>query len=436
MDRERATAQDTILIHYGELGLKGHNQREFRRRLRDNIRAKLRRLGVNWPVEETKGFLTVHGPPPEGGVSLQQALAALSEVFGIAWFSCARHLPHERFTVASRDDDFARLEAGLIELANERAGAGQTFAVRANRAEKTLPFTSTELEKRLGAVVLRETSWKKVNLTQPDVTFHVDVRHDCTFLFADKQRGPGGLPVGTAGRVLVLLSGGIDSPVAAYLMAKRGCQVDFIHFSVTAETPEQVRQSKVWRLAQRLGDFTLGSRLYVVPYTYFDLALMREKVDYDLVLFRRFVARVAEQLAGQLRAQALVSGDNLSQVASQTLSNLVATSRAAEMPVLRPLLGFDKEEIISLAKKIGTYEISIEPYKDCCALISQHPRTSSKHERLAAMEARLFPDYQRLIEQTLAEAVCLETEGTSELPPRGREANSQSPAEQTSSTGL
>jgi thiamine biosynthesis protein ThiI len=210
--------------------------------------------------------------------------------------------------------------------------------------------------------------------------------------------------------VLALLSGGIDSPVAAWLMAKRGCRVDFIHFTAVAMQPEEAQPYKVCRLAQRLSDYTLGSRLFLVPYTHFDLALMREPVDYNLVLFRRFMARVAEQLARRLNAQALATGDNLGQVASQTLSNLVSASRAVELPIFRPLLGYDKDEIMALAQQIGTYEMSIEPYKDCCALIAQHPRTRSQHERLAALEARVFPDYQKLIDQTLAEAVCLRTE--------------------------
>jgi thiamine biosynthesis protein ThiI len=399
----------TILIHYGEIGLKGQNQAEFRHQLRDNVRWKLKRAGVQWPVTETVGFLSIDVPEGEISERLQVAERALSEVFGIVWFARARRVPHDRFTVATREADFARLESALIECANQAAGTGESFAVRSNRADKSLPFTSAELDRQLGGVLVKKTEWKKVNLTQPDVTFHVDVRQRCSHVFAEKRRGPGGLPVGSAGRVLVLLSGGIDSPVAAYLMAKRGCDVDFIHFTVAHEPPEQARRSKVFRLAQRLSEFTLGGRLYLVPYTYFDLAMLRQKVDYDLVLFRRFMARVAERLAEQLGAQALVSGDNLAQVASQTLPNLVSTSRAAAMPVFRPLLGFDKAEIIALAKQIGTYELSIEPYKDCCALISRNPRTSSKHERLAALEARVLPDYPQLLEQTLAEAICLET---------------------------
>jgi thiamine biosynthesis protein ThiI len=247
-----------------------------------------------------------------------------------------------------------------------------------------------------------------VSLRQPDITFNLDFRVEATYLFSHRIRGPGGLPVGSAGRVLTLLSGGIDSPVAAWLMAKRGCRVDFIHFTASSLQPGEVQAYKVTKLADMVSSYTLQSRLFLVPYTYFDLAIMRAEIDYELVLFRRFMARVAEKLARRLRAEALVTGDNLSQVASQTLSNLASTSRAISMPILRPLISFDKEDIMNLARRIGTYETSIEAYKDCCAMIARHPRTRSRHDRLAAIEARVLPDYEKLIDQTLADAICVE----------------------------
>jgi thiamine biosynthesis protein ThiI len=166
----------------------------------------------------------------------------------------------------------------------------------------------------------------------------------------------------------------------------------------------------VWRLAKHLSRYTLGGRLFLVPYTQYDVAVLAsgQPVDYDLVMFRRFMARAGEALARKLGAQALASGDNLSQVASQTLSNLVSTSHATEMPILRPLIGFNKEEIIEIARRIGTYDMSIEPYKDCCAIISQNPRTKSNPAYLAEIEKRVFPDYTKLIENTLSEAISLE----------------------------
>lgn len=397
----------SILLHFGELGLKGRNQPMFRRQLRRNIRLKLRSLGLNWTVEDAVGLFSIH-IPLEDNKSLQSALAGLREVFGIVWIACARRLPALRFTPESEARDWDYLQRHVLEVANAEFTPGRTFAVRVNRGNKSLPFKSPELAARLGGAIRSHTPWTAVNLSRPDTTFHLDLRCAATFLFGERLKGPGGLPVGTAGRVLALLSGGIDSPVAAWLMAKRGCRVDCIHFSASAMSHDEILQSKVWKLACQLSRYTLGMRLFVVPYTYFDLALMRQKLGYELVLFRRFMVRVAEKLAVQLRAKALVTGDNLSQVASQTITNLVSTSHATGMEVFRPIIAFDKEETVALAEKIGTYTISVEPYKDCCALIASQPKTKSLHQRLEQLESKAFPDYARLIEQTLADAVCLE----------------------------
>ena len=400
----------SILVHFGELGLKGRNQPMFRRQLRANLRWKLRVLGLDWPVEDRVGLLTIH-VPETFAEPIEPVLGSLRQIFGVAWITCARRMRPYRLTAASQADDIAEMTRELVDLAKSQFVPGKSFCVRVNRGNKFLPFKSPELAATLGQAIREQTPWGNVDMDRPDITFHLDLRTAATFLFGEKLRGPGGLPVGTSGRVLALLSGGIDSPVAAYLMAKRGCRVDFIHFTATPLQPEEALESKVGRLAQRLSEFTLGSRLFLVPYVHFDLALLRQKVNYELILFRRFMVRVAEVLTGQVRARALVTGDNLSQVASQTLSNLVSTSHAAVLPILRPLISFNKEETIALAEKIGTYQISIEPYKDCCALISSNPKTRSKHKALSALEARVFPDYRELIERTLADAICLKIPG-------------------------
>ncbi|MHC1768772.1 MAG: tRNA uracil 4-sulfurtransferase ThiI [Verrucomicrobiia bacterium] len=397
----------SILIHFGELGLKGRNQPMFRRQLRRNIRVKLRGLEVTWMVEDSAGLFSIH-VPAEDAKALQPAVAALREVFGIVWLACARRLRPVRFTPETQERDWDLLQRNVLDLAQRLFSPGKTFAVRVNRGNKLLPFKSPDVAALLGESIRTHTPWKEVNLTQPDVTFDIDLRCAATFLFAERFRGPAGLPVGTAGRVLALLSGGIDSPVAAWMMAKRGCRVDFIHFSASSMAREEILQSKVWRLACQLSRYTLGARLFVVPYTYFDLALLGQKLGYELVLFRRFMVRVAEKLAVELRSKALVTGDNLSQVASQTMTNLVSTSQATGMEILRPIVAFDKDETITLAQKIGTYDISVEPYKDCCALIASQPKTRSHPERLDRLESRAFPEYAKLVELTLADAVCLD----------------------------
>jgi len=403
-------SQKTILIHYGEIGLKGRNQPLFRRQLRANLRQKLRALQLDWPLQEKPGFLSVSIPSDPTPQQIDLCVNGLRQVFGVAWLAVTEPQPHRRFTFDSRSEDLANLEQRLIALAQAEFTPGKTFCVRVKRAEKAVPLTSIEMEKRFGQLIINQTSWKKVNLNHPDTLFQVEIRPEGSFLFSNKLKGPGGFPVGTAGRVLTLLSGGIDSPVAAYLMAKRGCRVDFLHFTATSLQQDEAREYKVWRLAEQLSRYTLGSRLFLVPYTQFDVALVAsgQRVEYDLILFRRFMARAAQTLARKIRAQALITGDNLAQVASQTLSNLVTTSQAVEMPILRPLIAFNKEEIIDVARHIGTYEESIRPYKDCCAIISHNPRTRSRHATLAELEQRLFPDYQKLIDQTLAEAICLD----------------------------
>jgi len=375
----------SILIHYGELGLKGKNQPQFRRQLRLNLQRRLRALGIHWPVKERRGYFAV-AVPDDSTQPLAPVLQALREVFGVAWLASTERLPRPTRTTDDHESALVEIERRLVELANARYEPGKTFCVRLKRVDKSLPSTTPQLEARFGAAILAGGKWNKVSIHHPDVTFHLELRPGATHFFSDKLKAPGGLPVGTAGRVLTLLSGGIDSPVAAWLMAKRGCTVDFIHFTATSMQQDEALQYKIWRLAQRLGDFTLQSRLYLVPYTYFDVALFGHRVEHDLVLFRRFMVRVAQQLAQRLDAQALVTGDNLSQVASQTLENLVATTRATDMPIFRPLIGHNKEEIIEVARQIGTYDLSIEPYKDCCALITQSPKTTSDHEKLATVE--------------------------------------------------
>jgi thiamine biosynthesis protein ThiI len=398
-----------ILIHYGEIGLKGKNQPEFRRKLKENITRKLGAAGLQWPVWEQRGYLWI-SVPDEDPQRAQAFLPRLSEVFGISWYALAREIPLSSSSVNDPGAALQTLEEETVRLAEKTHIPNQAFCVRARRSVKEFPVSSKKLEERLGALILEKTAWNRVNLSQPDRTFYVEINPDGIYLHADRLEGPRGLPVGVTGRVLALLSGGIDSPVAMYLAARRGCEVDCIHFTATPLQMIEAPRYKVSRIVQHLSRYTLRSRLYLVPYTYFDVALLGKTVEYELVLFRRFMARVAERLAQSTGAQALVSGDNLAQVASQTLPNLVSTSRAAGMPILRPLLTYEKQEIVDLAKKIGTFELSIEPYKDCCAIISRHPKTQSSHAQLERIEKEIFSDYEGMIQQTLDEMKILEYE--------------------------
>jgi thiamine biosynthesis protein ThiI len=403
------TPINRILIQSGELTLKGRNRREFERALGDNIRHRLRRAGIDWGVEQRHHRTFIH-VPAQAGEQLTAALEALGQVAGIATYAPTVFFDAQR-TGQPSSLDVGLIEQFLVTAATERHTPGATFAVRVNRADKRVPVKSDHLARSLGAAIFRETPWDKVNLTRPDVQFHVDIYEEGTYCYVDKHRGIGGLPVGTAGRVIALLSGGIDSPVAAYLMAKRGCQIDFVHFTATRVQQTRADEELVARIARQLSRYTLRSRLYLLPYTHFDLAMMGHNSGFDVVLFRRFMGRMAQRLARETGAQALVSGDSLGQVASQTLENLVSTSQATEMPLLRPLIAMDKQEIIDTARRIGTYELSIQPYKDCCALLSENPRTRSSADVLERMEAEFMPDMDKLLEQTLAEQVCLQFDG-------------------------
>lgn len=407
--------EQIIVIHYGEIGLKGENRHEFVTQLQYNISLRLISENIRWKIKNLTDVLICEIPPHTPSSTIRKALTAISQVFGVAWLTVAIKIYHSNFSKETWERDWDLLSQTLITLAKEKFIPDATFAVRARRTYKALPFTSIEAERKLGSIILKNTPWEKVDLEKPTITFYVDFRKDELWLYTEKIEGVGGLPVGSAGRVLVLLSGGIDSPVAAWFMAKRGCYIDLLHFSVSFMNEEQLRNSKIGSLARRLANYTLGMRLFVVPYTYFDISVLNHPNEFHLVLFRRFMLRVAEKLAASIEASAIVTGDSLSQVASQTLSNLVTTDRAVEMPVFRPLIGMDKNEIINIAKKIGTYEISIQPYKDCCALISRKPKTRSSHERLVEIEREIFPDYPQLIEKTLNEAVTIWCEPEGEI---------------------
>lgn len=399
-----------VVIHYGEIALKGNNRRDFLRQQRINIRRRFAGYGLELPVRQAHGYFYIE-VPSESVKLLPRIHDALKEVIGIVWYATTRFLPADLLYSDSGEPNYQIIEEHLTTFAREEYRADAAFCVRVNRADKQFPSTSPELERRFGSVIIEHSKWDRVNLEHPDCTFQIDIYPDGIYLYTEKLAGPGGLPVGVTGRVLALLSGGIDSPVASYLAAKRGCSVDFIHFTANLIQQEQAEQYKVSQLARDLSRYTLRSTLYLVPYTHFEFAALGTQLDYELVIFRRFMARTAQTLAGRLGALALVTGDNLAQVASQTLENMVSSTKAVEIPILRPLLTYDKQEIVNLAKSINTYQLSIQPYKDCCSLISQHPRTKSKHSTLSSIEDSHLGDYQQLVDDTLEEAVSLVYEG-------------------------
>ncbi|MFH1890731.1 MAG: tRNA uracil 4-sulfurtransferase ThiI [Candidatus Kuenenbacteria bacterium] len=386
--------QKYILIRYGEIALKGKNQRDFKRQLKNNIEFKLKNSKNKAKVIEEYGYFLIETKEDY----VQDIYQALKKTPGIVWYS-----PAIRIQQATQE----KIREIAISQAKENFVPGWTFNVKVSRADKKFPLTSPELARYLGGAIRENTKWDKVDLKKADHAFHININQKETFIYNIKIEGLGGLPVGTAGRSLVLLSGGIDSPVAAYLLARRGCQVDFIHFAANLEQHFDAKDYKINELAKNLSCYTLNSRLYVAPYQHFRAAIAGKNASYEVILFRRFMMRVAQKLAEEKKIQALATGDNLSQVASQTMENLISASQSIDMPIFRPLLTYDKQEIIDIAIKIGTYDLSIQPYEDCCALVSKQAKTKSEHQKLEKLENRLF-NTEELIKQTLKDIRVLE----------------------------
>ena len=375
---QETTGGEVVLVRWGEIFLKGDNRGFFERALVDRVRRALAPLpGAR--VERTHGRLVVW--PGEAGA--RRAVRALERVFGIVSLSPAR--------VVARD--VAAISAVAVELARAEAPrhARPTFKVESRRSDKRFPVGSMELSRLVGAAVVGALALP-VDVHTPAFTIGVEIGYDHAFVFAEIVPGPGGLPVGVTGRVELLLSGGIDSPVAGWLMMKRGCALGATYFHSFPYTGEKT-QDKVARLASQLAAWQLEPlRLSVVPFTDAQKALRDAAGDGRLavVLYRRAMMRTAERIARKAGAKALATGEALAQVASQTLENLGVIGAAVSMPVLRPCLGHDKLETIALAQRIGTYETSIEPYDDCCSLfVPDHPETRAKLATVEAIEAKL-----------------------------------------------
>ena len=367
------------LVHYHELGLKRGNRPLFLRHLARNLRRATADLAP-LTLRQVSGrvLLDLENHPDPAAVRDR-----IQRVCGVSSFALA-------YRVASTVEAMKSIIAWLVE--------GQTFAsfrISARRAFKTYPMTSVELNRELGAFVLERVA-SRVDLRHPEVEIHVEVMPAETFVYVDPVPGPGGLPVGASGTVAALLSGGIDSPVAAWRMMKRGCRVLFVHFHSVPYLPP-TSQAKARALVGLLTQWQYDSTLILVPFA----EIQREVVltvppPARVVVYRRLMVRIAEALARKHGAGALTTGESLGQVASQTLSNIARIDEAAGMPILRPLIGMDKLEITDQARRLGTFEISIEPDADCCTLfVPKHPATRMSEHEVSAVESRL--DIARLV---------------------------------------
>jgi thiamine biosynthesis protein ThiI len=389
---------NSIVVHYQELALKGKNRPWFLGRLVRNLRRALSDLDVR-AVRALMGRIEVVLGPDASPDAVGERI---SRVFGIANYSYAGRTPlaHGRSGGDPTQDLDAIANAILADLGDRTCSS---FRVSARRADKRFPMTSPQIEREVGGRIKEARGWT-VNLDDPDLTIHVELLTDQTFYFFGKERGAGGLPTGTAGRVVCLLSGGIDSPVAAHRMMKRGCTVTFVHFH-SYPILSRASQEKVRELVTLLTRWQQRSRVYLVAFGEIQQqVVLAVPGPMRVVVYRRLMMRIAETIARTRGAQALVTGDVVGQVASQTLENLAVVGSVVTMPIFRPLIGMDKDEITTEAIRIGSYPISIIPDQDCCTLFTpRNPLTRARLDEIEAAEQALPID--DLVERAVREAV-------------------------------
>ena len=378
--------KEMFLLKYGEIALKGANRASFESVLMKNIRRRLADLG-EFTVAKSQSTIAVI--PQNGEIDLDEAYDRLSKVFGISAMS--------RSAVVEKS--FEAICAGLPYLDGVLAQAG-TFKVSAKRSDKTFPLGSPEISARIGHELLKRHPHLRVDVHHPDVEVWVEVRDRAAYLHAGQQPGAGGIPVGTGGRAALLLSGGIDSPVAGYMMAKRGVQIMAVHFASPPYTSERALL-KVKELCRRMTAYTGRVKLAVVGFTEIQQEIgLHCPEDYFTLIRRRFMMEIASRIAAENECGALITGESLGQVASQTMKALACTDDASALPVLRPVIGMDKEEIVAIARRIDTFETSILPYEDCCTVFTpRHPKTKPNLEAVIKAERNL--DREALIQKAL-----------------------------------
>ena len=359
-----------VLIAYGELFLKSEPvKRRFEKKLLENIRYWLRKNRIEFKVQRKRGRIFIETK------QFKKACEILRKIFGIVWVAPCYHLKTSNL---KEIQEFCRKNYKNWIKKNE------SFAIRARRVGKH-DYTSQDLAEVVGKVIDR-----KVNLSSPDKEIFVEVRDDDCYIYLETLKGYGGLPLGTSGKVVSLISGGIDSPVSSWLMMKKGCEVILLHFH-SFPLVSKASIEKVKELAEVLSEYQRIIKLYLVPFHKIQLEIKTKiPAKYRILLYRRFMFRIAERVAEKEKAKALVTGESLAQVSSQTLPNLAVIEEVTKLPVLRPLIGMDKVEIVDLAKEIGTYEISIKPQEDCCSLfVPKHPATKARVEVVKELEKKL-----------------------------------------------
>ena len=389
-----------LIVRCGEVALKGMNKPYFERILTERIKKRLSLSGIEGvDVRRHEGLIFVRF---DRGLEYEQVAKEISKVFGVASISPAVEAESNLNAIG---EEAVKV---MMDLIQERGI--KTFKAEAKRADKSFPITSPEISRIVGASVLKGCKVLKVDVHNPDVLLHVDLRHDKSYIYTDKLAGFGGLPLGTNGKGMILLSGGIDSPVAAWMMAKRGMLIEAVHFHSYPYTSPRAQQ-KVEELAGIVASYCGSFKLHVINILPIQEEIVKNCPEAETTIHvRRFMMRIAEKIAEKNKCTMLITGENLGQVASQTAEALVVTDSVVKMPVMRPLIAMDKVDIMDKAKEIGTFETSIEPYEDCCTVfLPKHPTTKPKLEKILESESKL--DVEALVNTAVSSETIVEIKG-------------------------
>ena len=380
----------SFLIKYAEIGVKGKNRYLFEDALVKQIHHRLKNLEGNFSVTKEAGRIYAEAAED---FDYDEVIDALQHVFGIVGI-CPM--------VQIEDNGYEDLKAQVVKYIDDAyENKNFTFKVVARRANKQYPVVSDQINRDLGEVILNAFPETKVNVHTPDVLLRVEVRHKIN-IFSETIPGPGGMPIGTAGRAMLLLSGGIDSPVAGWMIAKRGVTIDATYFHAPPYTSERAKQ-KVVDLAKLVAKYTGPIRLNIINFTYIQLYIYDQCPHDELtIIMRRYMMKIAETIAKENDCLALVTGESIGQVASQTMQSLAVTNEVCELPVMRPLIAFDKQDIVDISLKIGTYETSVLPYEDCCTIfVAKHPVTKPSLKKIKNSEKKLDEKIDELMKTAL-----------------------------------
>lgn len=381
----------SFLIKYAEIGVKGKNRYLFEEALVKQIKYALKKTEGEFLVRRTDGRIYVDA---QSDFDFDEVVESLKKVFGISGICPVVHV---------EDEGFEKLGQDVVRYVGDvYPDRNKSFKVAARRARKNYPLNSMQLNEELGGVILDAYPEMHVDVHKPDILLHVEIR-DKIYLYSEIIPGPGGMPVGTGGKAMLLLSGGIDSPVAGWMIAKRGVKIDAVYFHAPPYTSERAKQ-KVVDLAKKVAAYAGPVWLHVINFTDIQLYIY-DKCPHDelTIIMRRYMMRIAEHIAKETDCLGLITGESIGQVASQTMASLAATNEVCTMPVYRPLIGFDKMEIVDIAEKIDSYETSILPYEDCCTIfVAKHPVTKPNLNIIKRHEQNLQEGIEELVEKALA----------------------------------